>query len=143
MKRNFIFLTIISVFVIILSSCSNTSMARFYVENKTKSTVTNFEIIWTTEDGNEKFLIEQIEPNSRSEYYAAFLQTTDVWITEEVVSDFCLTYELDGKTFDFTDSKTIKYKLNGESWDPEAKFVADETYCIEIVNDGYSIKVQK
>lgn len=143
MKKYGLFFIVISISTLLLSSCATQRMARFYVENKTKKEVTNFQITWETDDGSDSIIIEKISPKSETDYYAVFLKTVAIDVGQDAESEFYITYEKDGKDFDFTNSKTLKTKLNGEAWDPEAKFIADETYCIEITDDEYSIKLKK
>lgn len=144
MKKQILFFSLIAVLSICLTSCSTQRMARFYVDNKTKLEVTDFQITWVNEDGDgDTIIIERIPKKTSTSYYAVFIEEVSVDFGKDSEATFFLSYKKGDKVFDFKDSKTLVVKDNGECWDPEAKFIADENYCIEITDDEYSIKLKK
>lgn len=137
---------IISIFAVIcsmLTSCYYEEMSRFYVANKTDSEITDFEIYWTSEDNeDESIIISKIPAKKESDIYAAFLQETFLDDADDIRIPFSLSYIKDEVKYTVENSATRVEDKEGNIYDPEAYFVPDELYVIEITDDGYRIKLE-
>lgn len=142
MKKIFVAVFISVLVLLSFSSCTYLQLGKVYIQNLSGQDVKNVEIYWTTLQGEEKSIaIDKIKKGDYSDYYAVLITDSGTYNSDgEYRVPFFLSYEIEDEKFNISSSKTSKVDKEGNYYDSKAVFVADETYCIKIYSDYYSIE---